>query len=226
MSLRTLIIGLAGLGSLAGCTVPDLAPFYCGALVGGPLVVDISTNIEPPVVHNDRTRNQISTQLSQAGKPVLAGQGLGSTTAAYAQSTEISLHTTVPGPGFVCARPKITVALVVRGPRIDIAREFEPGSCRYASVLHHEQKHVAAYTQHLLTSRDRLDKLIRSRYEMPGYYLYPTEQALDHHVTAEVRDWLVPTISAQLSLNQVLQQTIDSSDEYARLTRECPAEPL
>lgn len=205
---------------LYGCRPAEIALMYCDAQVGAPSV-EVSGRMEPAVLFNDKSRAQIEADLAYAGKPVGPGQARGTTTAAYTQQIELSAEKLVRGPGFVCTQPRVSLALSVPGPRIDIARELAPGTCRYQSTLEHELQHVAAYEQHLERSRQALTRAILARFAT-GYYFAQDTQALEQQFETDVQSWLAPLISAQLARGQTAQRAIDSPAEYRRLTAACP----
>lgn len=182
--------------------------------------------VEPPTLRNTLNRNQIGTRLLLSGAELLPGQAMGSTTAAFEQQTGISVGPQIVGPGFACAQPAVNVTLVVKAPVIDIAQEFERGSCRYAEILAHELRHVATYAAHLEKSQKVIKDLVAARYATRPYFMAKSISELENTFTLETSDWLVPKISAQLALSVLDQRLIDTPEEYQRLSQACPQEPM
>jgi hypothetical protein len=226
MLLKKVLLLLLSLALLGGCTPTQIARTYCDSKLTAPPEVEITINVEPYEVHNDKSRVQIGRDLNGSGKAVLEGQAMGATTAAYEQQTMISPGNTVYGPGFVCSAPHIEVNLNVKAPVVDIAAEFEPDSCRFDTVLEHELQHVKAYADHLSVSKVALTAKILEHYRLRPYFFANTPADLQRQVIADTQSWLIPAVSAQLALSSIEQRHIDNPVEYLRLTLSCPQEPL
>jgi hypothetical protein len=121
-----------------------------------------------------------------------------------------------------CMRPRFEVTLSYDPIEIFIAREFGPGSCSDHEVLRHEQRHVAAYRQHLAVAAQNLEQAMRAHF---GDTIYYGDPAL---VQAELADavahrWL-PLAQRELAAVDAIQQSIDSPQEYARYQSACHGE--
>jgi hypothetical protein len=121
-----------------------------------------------------------------------------------------------------CMRPRFDVTLSYDPIEIFVAREFEPGSCPDHEVLRHEQRHVAAYRQHLAVATQNLEQAMRAHFGDTIFYGDPAR------VQAELADavahrWL-PLAQRELATVDAIQKSIDSPQEYAHYQTACGGE--
>ncbi len=119
---------------------------------------------------------------------------------------------------------KITVKIHV-DPTIYIAREYKRGSCMYASVLEHEQKHVR--TDRILVNKytGLIAKALDAEFRKTNYAFGPVramnvdeEQRRISHVTSRI----VKDLSEKMNEERrILQQKIDTLEEYNRVSNAC-----
>lgn len=179
---------------------------------------------EAYTVENDRTGEMLAALLTPES-PALPGRTVGLTTARFDQALNYAL-VGVPGPGFICLQPRVSATLTLKAPRIDVADEFTPGSCRYQEILAHELQHVQAYQAQLKGTTEALKNAFAERYP-PGSFIRLNESAEAPRLQeAELQGWLVPFVTNSLAEVSARHRQIDTLDEYTRLSRACPQEPL
>jgi hypothetical protein len=119
---------------------------------------------------------------------------------------------------------KITVKIHV-DPTIYIAREYRKGSCMYASVLEHEQKHVR--TDRILVNKytGLIARALDAEFKKTNYAFGPVrshnmdeEQRRISYVSSKIVKELSEKMNAE---RRVLQQNIDTLEEYNRVSRKC-----
>lgn len=124
--------------------------------------------------------------------------------------------------GYECVAPRIDVDVHYLPIVIYIGSEFPPASCAYREILAHEMRHLQAYRDHLPKVEARVRAaLIRRFGNKPLYAPGGQARAL---LQREIDTQWMPYIKAEMSLVEVVQQRIDSPQEYARLGKVCRGE--
>jgi hypothetical protein len=121
-----------------------------------------------------------------------------------------------------CMRPRFTVRLSFSPVEVYVAREIPRGTCAYAEVVRHEEKHVLAYEQQLAKAAEFIANAMRAHYSDTIYY-GDSAQLLAELKEAAQKRWL-PLAEKQLEAVEAVQQTIDSPEEYARYRTACGGE--
>ena len=124
--------------------------------------------------------------------------------------------------GYECVAPRIDVDVHYLPIVIYIGSEFPPTSCAYREILAHEMRHLQAYRDHLPKVEARVRAALLRRFgNKPLYAPGGQARAL---LQREIDTQWMPYIKAEMSLVEVVQQRIDSPQEYARLGKVCRGE--
>ncbi|MDQ2823149.1 MAG: hypothetical protein M3Y65_22675 [Pseudomonadota bacterium] len=124
--------------------------------------------------------------------------------------------------GYECVAPRIDVDVHYLPIIIYIGSEFPASSCAYREILAHEMRHLQAYRDHLPKVETRVRAALLRRFgNKPLYAPGGQARAL---LQREIDTQWMPYIKAEMSLVEVVQQRIDSPQEYARLGKVCRGE--
>jgi hypothetical protein len=181
------------------------------------------TNIRvEPELSAYTTTSALSThQLSVMSPPGVAGEyTVGLTVAQLSSRIEFEqngLHQ--PETNEDCTRLHIRVTLSYNPITVYVGREFRAGSCAYREVLQHEQKHVAAYEQHLRDAAANVEISMRAHFGNTIHYGDP--QALQAGIAADVKTYWLPLAQQQLADVERYQKAIDTPEEYERNRSVC-----
>jgi hypothetical protein len=121
-----------------------------------------------------------------------------------------------------CMRPHFTVRLSYDPIDVYVAREIPPGSCAYAEVVRHEEKHVAAYAMQLRVAAQSIERAMRAYYADAIFYGDPAQ--LEAQLEYSVRRHWLPLAEQQLAAVEAAQEAIDTPQGYARYRTVCNGE--
>lgn len=127
-----------------------------------------------------------------------------------------------PTSGYECVAPKIDVSLAYQPIMIYVGREFLPGTCAYQEILAHEMRHLKAYLDHLPKVERLVRGALKTRFSGPPIYA-PGGQA-KRLLEKEMDGGWMPYIKHEMAKVEQLQASIDSPQEYARLSKVCAGE--
>ncbi|HYD18953.1 MAG TPA: hypothetical protein VEF76_10785 [Patescibacteria group bacterium] len=182
----------------------------------------------PPVISNDKTTRElgaytISTTFSHSENEIFTVGGL--RVADFAPQYLVTFDLSDAGKNVVCLAP-MRVQLTVRyEPRVMIASEHAPGSCRYKLVLDHEIRHIntdiVTFNEFLPRMRAALESSLA---EIPP--IGPMQQSS----IEKAKDLLMDRIKAALvhevkefqKTRMLRQQLIDTRQQYMLESRQCP----
>ena len=176
------------------------------------------TNIRvEPELSAYTTSSLLSThQLSVMSPPAVSGEyTVGLTVAQLSSRIEFEqngLHQ--PETNEDCTRLHIRVMLSYNPITVYVGREFRMGSCAYREILQHEQKHVAAYEQHLRDAAANVESAMRAHFGNTIHYGSP--QALQASIAGDVKTYWLPLAQRQLADVERYQKAIDTPEEYER----------
>jgi hypothetical protein len=127
-------------------------------------------------------------------------------------------------PGGTCARPaRIGLRLAQTEHRIRIASEIPRGGCLWRTVEAHERRHVAlnqATLRQAATAMRRAAEAWAPRAEGRG----PDVEAAVARLQVGLRQAIEPALASMRAAREAGHAAIDSPEEYARLSRICPAD--
>jgi hypothetical protein len=121
-----------------------------------------------------------------------------------------------------CLLPQVGVSLSYAPIVIYVGSEFVPGSCAYREILAHEMRHLNAYVGYLPKVESRVRATLGRRYDARPVYAARGQSLA--RVQAELDGHWMPFIKREMAKATVLQAAIDSSGEYARLSKVCRGE--
>jgi hypothetical protein len=129
----------------------------------------------------------------------------------------------LPGGG-TCARPaRVGLRLVQTEHRISIASEIPRGGCLWRAVEAHERRHVAlnqATMRQAATAMRRAAEAWAPRAEGRGR----DAEAAVARLQDGLRQAVEPALATMRAAREAGHAAIDSPEEYARLSRLCPAD--
>ncbi|HEY1042807.1 MAG TPA: hypothetical protein VGE60_03000, partial [Telluria sp.] len=142
--------------------------------------------------------------------------------------TRTESHVTIDATGSIlldrdsnyeCIAPHIVVNLWYSPIVVYISREFGPGTCPYREVLTHELRHVKLYTAHMEQVARSVRAALEARFgDKPMYAPRGQSNAM---LGREIDTRWIPYIKAELAKVEPVHESIDSVDEYTRLSKVC-----
>lgn len=116
---------------------------------------------------------------------------------------------------------RLAVTIKVNDPKIYIAREVNYGSCLYAAVLEHEQRHARVDRQVLDNARYTIRETLRRRVMALESVRAGSVTLASELLKSQISDFMQPLMN-DLSLERVrLQADIDTKEEYQRVSKLC-----
>lgn len=189
--------------------------------------VEMAFISKPPVISNAENAStlgqyKISTTFARSHNETFSvgGLHLSELSPQYVVSFEIS----GTPDNLACIAPVALRISIEYAPRILIASEHKPGSCRYKAVLDHEMRHVntdiIAFNEFLPQIRLALEKTTRKITQMGPMQPSSIEKAKGMLVDA-VREKLVQEVEEFQKIRFVRQQMIDTRQQYLLESRLC-----
>ncbi|MFZ4407512.1 MAG: hypothetical protein ACOYOH_09225 [Paracraurococcus sp.] len=127
-------------------------------------------------------------------------------------------------PAGLCARPaRVALRLAQTEHRIRIAREIPRDGCLWRAVEAHERRHVAvnqATLRRAATAMRQAAEAWAARAEATG----DDAAAAAARLQAGLRQAMEPALAAMRAARESGHAAIDTPEEYARLSRLCPAD--
>jgi hypothetical protein len=161
------------------------------------------------------------TRMKRPGVPGGFVLGLTRTESRVAIQVDGTLLTSPDGTA-ECVLPRIAVTLYYQPIVVYVSREFAPDSCAYDEILAHEMRHLKSYLDYLPKVEERVRARLAGRFA--GKPLYARAGQSRMLLQRDIdRDWM-PYIKAEMGRVERLQAAIDSSTEYARLSKVCQGE--
>jgi hypothetical protein len=127
-----------------------------------------------------------------------------------------------PQSGRECIAPHIAVSLSYEPIVIYVGSEFLPGTCAYQEILAHEMRHLKAYLDHLPKVETLVRAALKKRFS--GKPIYAPAGQSKVLLEREMDGGWMPYIKNEMAKVEQLQATIDSRQEYARLSKVCKGE--
>jgi hypothetical protein len=121
-----------------------------------------------------------------------------------------------------CMRPRFVIRLSYDPIEVYVAHEMRRGSCPYLEVVHHEERHVAAYEQQLRNAAATVERAMRTYYG--DAIFYGDSKKLLAQLTDLVQQHWLPLAQQQMAAVEAAQQAIDTPEEYARYRTACNGE--
>lgn len=142
--------------------------------------------------------------------------------------TRTESHVTIDATGSIlhdrdsnyeCIAPHLVVNLWYSPITVYIAREVSPGTCPYREVLTHEMRHVRLYTDHMQQVARSVRAALEARFG--GMPMYAPRGHSNAMLGREIDTRWIPYIKAELGRIEPLHDSLDSQEEYARLSKVC-----
>lgn len=112
-------------------------------------------------------------------------------------------------------------------PTIYIAKEFPPGSCRHKAIMGHEMKHVQVDRQMVNKYAALIGKAIQKEIDAKPVYgpaSVTQKAALEKQMNMRMEQIMKSNSNIMDAERSLLQQQIDSIEEYERVNNLCPQE--
>jgi hypothetical protein len=171
-----------------------------------------------------RVDNSLSWRTLTRMKPEPAGGyvlGLTRAESRVAISVEGAIVAS-PDTAEECLLPQLAVRLSYPTIVMYVGSEFAPGSCAYREILTHEMRHLKAYVDYLPKVESRVRATLGRRFD--AHPVYARRGQSLSRVQAELDGRWMPFIKQEMGKAKALQAGIDSSGEYARLSKVCQGE--
>lgn len=127
-----------------------------------------------------------------------------------------------PQSGQECIAPDVSVSVSYVPIVIYVGSEFLPGTCAYQEILAHEMRHLKAYIDHLPKVEALVRAALKKRFaEKPIYAASGQAKSL---LEKEMDARWMQYIKTEMGKVELLQASIDTPKEYARLSKVCAGE--
>ncbi|MEO8675941.1 MAG: hypothetical protein ABI569_10195 [Casimicrobiaceae bacterium] len=174
----------------------------------------------PVVYGTDKTRSwRELTAKSGDATPTLRALGLTTAEVGHQATIETS-GVEDPRSGRVCVRPAIRVELSATPMTVYIGREIAGDPCKEAVALEHELKHVAVYKDELANIAKDVRASLDAAYGNRVLY-YGSRAEAKRETQAALAAQLSPLLAGDARRIKERQRTVDSPEEYARVSAAC-----
>lgn len=174
----------------------------------------------PPVITNDKdsaalAAHKISTTFARSQNEAFTVGGLHLSQIAPQYVVTFELSET--GNNQTCIYPVAVRISIEYAPRVMVASEYPPGSCRFKAILDHEMRHVntdiIAFNEFLPKIRKATEDAVRKLTQMGPMPMSSIEKAKGMLVDA-VRATLEQEINEFQKVRFARQQAIDTRQQY------------
>lgn len=225
MQLKGICLGLAA--AIMGVVVsasPSSANASC--TIDGLPSARVNLAIAPTHTDTTRTLDQLTRIPNDTRIGLSQGHQVGGLSAGEIRfQSQIEFGNSVDFfSGDTCLWVQNLALEIAMDPVIYIARELQRGSCRYRTLLEHEQRHVSTDRRLLQTFRGRIEGELNQKLRSMG----PTGP-IPVSFAAQVQRELAAEVGTAVNLAMAnfsrardqAQQAIDTPQEYARLSQAC-----
>ena len=196
--------------SAAGCRAPRDA---------GDFRVHVDVDVGEPIVFNTMNKAQLGTTNIHGRR----GQILGTTESGFELRWSISYEVANWRNVYCFWTASAEVELSYQQLDVNIAAEYEPGSCQYEAVLDHENEHVAV-AQSIMRPYARQIHQALTSLAIPTSHLPSvanTPEDAREEVEEVFRRTLLPVRDNMIQLLQQQQAEVDTLENYRRTWRRC-----
>jgi hypothetical protein len=194
----------------AGCRAPRDAADY---------QVNVDVQVGEPRVFNHMSKAELGTTNSHGGER----QILGTTQSGFSLRWSINYQVSNWRSVYCFWTSSADVELTYKALDVNIASEYEPGSCQYEAVLDHELEHVQVaqdimhpFAQELRTA---LSSLAIPTAHLPD--VANTPEYAREEVEEAFRRTLLPVRDQMAQLLATRQEEVDSLENYQRTWARC-----
>jgi hypothetical protein len=189
----------------------------------GPVRVELRSPALTFEVFNSQSVADLN-RIRSASSTVGGGHAVGLTQLRYHVGYRIKGRTLEDaGRTQECFSGALEFEMVAEPLRVDIAREFVPGTCAYVDILAHEMRHVNTYQQHFAVIAPVIREALGQRFSTTKPFFGDvggTRAALK----AELEGGWIPYLQAAVNAGVTLQEAIDTPEEDARSRLACNGE--
>ena len=194
----------------AGCRAPRSAPDF-----------DVQVNIDvgEPAVHNHLSKAQLGTSNLHGQR----AQVLGNAQAGLELRWSIQYQVREWRNVYCFWTASATVEISYRQLDVNIASDYEPGSCQYEAILDHEFEHVAV-AQNILQPYAQQIRQALTSLAIPTAHLPATANSPEiarEEVEEVFRRTLFPVRDQMSQLLEQQQAEVDTIENYRRTWRRC-----
>src|SRR5574343_559066 len=166
-----------------------------------------------------RALNELGASLARPGQQVL-GLTRGNAVARFTLRLPSYIES---GGRWECASPQVTLAYGLQPLTVYVAREFPRGSCAFRAIHAHEMQHVRFFREHIAAIESTLTEALRQRFTTASPWRAPAGQTLSQ-LQRELEQRWTPFVQREIAKGDERQATIDTPEEYRRITEACDGE--
>ncbi|HEU4777916.1 MAG TPA: hypothetical protein VFS95_13935 [Telluria sp.] len=186
-----------------------------------PTVATVTSKLNGYTVDNTVSLHQLPAKTHKP--PPAGGFVLGLTVTRY--GAQVNYRTSSmrnPLSHYECTSADIVINMAYEPTVIYVGREFRPGTCAYREILAHEMRHLNTYFEQL----PKVETAVRTALErrFPAKAVYGAQGQAQADLKREIEEVWGPYFDAQMKKADRAQDTIDTPQEYARLSRVCQGE--
>lgn len=214
----SLLVYAAGLWAVAGAAQAATCP-PPGFPAQAP-TIGLTTQLAEPQLFNEVDRRGLTAQAGNSLKGDKLEAGLTRT------ETEFRLVPTVtwiamPGERHCLALARIEASWIQTKVRVDVAREYKPGSCQYREVKAHEMEHVRLTRERFQAQVPRLELALRQLLaDTPPMVVTDPEQAANR-LTERLMARLQPLLAEFKAETGRANAAIDTPESYRAVSARC-----
>ena len=127
--------------------------------------------------------------------------------------------------GLSCAYVQhVDVTLGYRDVTVFIASEIPQGTCAFDETMAHEQKHIAVNQNILEEFAPLIEERFKAYLKLNGVSRVQNPDYAKQLITERLKSIMDEVVDQMIAENMRRQREVDSTDEYARLSRVCNGE--
>jgi hypothetical protein len=215
------IAAVFSLSLLSWLLGPDL-PDTCPAVASEVSAYSVSRGYK---IDRSLGRVELGRLMGEQALPGFHMQGL--TDITYATSPRYVILTQKLSDGRWCAGlQKVSVEFGLGEPAmVRIAREIPEESCRYASVLAHEMRHVGISARAVSEGAGELRSALEKTVGSSSPFYGESEEAASAGLKASLQDTIDKVTRLHIARAEMENAAIDTRHSYELLSAECPGSP-
>jgi len=217
---RYLVASVLATGLLFTLPVPEAAAADCQAPDDAPSYrVNVNVDVGQPTIYNHRSKAQLGSSNAHGRRRQVLGTMQGDVDLRWFINFKVEPF----GNGNCFWVSVVDVELSYQQLDVNIAAEYEPGSCQYEAILDHEKEHVqvaqkilSPYAQQIQQALTTLSIPTR---DLPA--LADSEEQARAQVQSVLRQTLLPVHDQMSRLVRERQADVDTLENYRRTWRQC-----
>ena len=204
------LVGTPSAAAAAGCIAPDNAQDF---------EVNVDVDSGEPNIHNNLSKAQLGTTNSHGRRAQILGTANTGLELRWRIKYQVREWRNVYCFWVASANVKINYHQL----DVNIAAEYEPGSCQYEAVLDHEQEHVDV-AQNIMSPYAQQIQQALTTLAIPTAHLPSVANSPEiarEEVEEVFRQTLLPVRDQMGKLLRERQAEVDSIENYRRTWRQC-----